>query len=400
VLRPDDEALLERLEDEELMELLWRSQAPRGAALPPARTAGLVAIVGRTEAGKQARAKAIAERSPKPLHALLLPASTRGLPPELNHHLALWFARLAREYRATDDATFATAFERSTASWLALADEGTYLRDVVQAVAGGAGAGLADDVPFAGIREVGRIAREGARLRTAEGRRALAALELVERAASLAQASEKTAKRAVGLARELTAAAAEEAVAPLGERIAELLARGTVVRDVPAVMEDVAAAWEWARRSRLVEHFAVDQVTPIAWMAYKQPGWEPLQRVVRPLDRLVDSLAERLERAGDERTTTDLAYAGPVAQMYVFRSELSRGQERFTHVERALRLCPTHRNARVTLSGLLCEEALRLLQGGVFVGAAAKTEAKRHYERAKEMFPQQRKLEEVARALG
>lgn len=405
MLRADDEALLARLEDEELCERLWRAQAPHRAPPALARASGLVTLVCQGDAGGAARARALRGEL-GPLLARLAPSSTRGLDPRLNHHLALWFERLAEAYRATsDEAAHGAAIERALASWLALADEREHLLGVATRAAGPAApaadvARVAAEAPFGLLRALGRAAEAGAKERSADGRRALDALARVEHALAVAGASEATARRASALARELETRAIEEALAPLANRLEALVARGAAVAEGPALFEDVRAAWEWSRRSRTVEHFAVDQVTPVAWVAYKLPGWDALAKLVRPLDPLVDSLVARLEASRSSPSTTDLAYAAPAAQMLVFRSELARGTERFAHVERALRLCPPHRNARVVLSGLLCEEALRLLQGGLFVRPEARAEARRHHDRAKELFPQQRKLPEVAKALG
>src|SRR5215207_7557259 len=91
--RKEDEALLERLEDEVLFEQLWRFQA--GAAEPPhARAAGIIALVRRMSGGPEAIADARQGRF-EAFFTKLLPPRIDALPPELIHHLALYYGSLA-----------------------------------------------------------------------------------------------------------------------------------------------------------------------------------------------------------------------------------------------------------------------------------------------------------------
>src|SRR5687768_1280221 len=121
--RQDDEALLERLEDEILLERLWRFQA--GAAEPPhPRAAGMITLVRALSGGREAIEEARAGRFDA-FFAKLLPARIAVLPPELLHHIALYYGSLADALTGVADAIEPAleARKRSLAAWLALGEE-------------------------------------------------------------------------------------------------------------------------------------------------------------------------------------------------------------------------------------------------------------------------------------
>ena len=117
--RKEDEALLERLENELVLERMWRFQAGEAPPSPHPRAAGLIALLRRTSGGEGAFADAFAGRF-EGLFARLLPAQLRDQPPELLHHTALYYARLSDALAATapEQATFANV--RAMAAWIAL----------------------------------------------------------------------------------------------------------------------------------------------------------------------------------------------------------------------------------------------------------------------------------------
>src|SRR5688500_13345670 len=140
IWRAEDEALRQRLLDEEAMERLWRAQAPEGAALPHPRAAGMIARLRESGAeGAAAVTRLVEARDPTALIARMTPKSYAGVEPVLLHHLSVWYARLAAARAAAGMADAAVAAdEHALAAWLALAQEGAYLERLAEAVIGGA----------------------------------------------------------------------------------------------------------------------------------------------------------------------------------------------------------------------------------------------------------------------
>ena len=119
-----------------------------------------------------------------------------------------------------------------------------------------------------------------------------------------------------------------------------------------------------------------------------------------PLEEVIEHMATSIEE-----DPSKLAYAAPCAQMFVFRAEVAPAFDRQVALtERALELCPAHRNARLVLADLLTERAMRSLDGAMpwSTGDALNT-AVADVKRAEELYPQLKRLDKVkqrARALG
>jgi len=396
VWREEDEALLTRLTDEIVFERLFRAQASAGAR-PPARGAGLCAALRRLPGGSEALVEATRGGKLEPLLALLEPARQIDPPPELLHHLALHHAALADAAASSTD-----AFVRSITAWLALGREDRYLRELGEAVTGGALArqdldrALAD-APLWPIEELGERARNGARDLTADAQRALAALGRVPEAARIARAPEALAERAARRATSIVAVAVEEALAPVIAAFTEATTHGDPSASVGAsLLNRFVAVWRWSGEDESVEHAAIEQTTPLAWAHYRASRWDDLRTLIAPVAPLVDSLAKRIEE-----DPSQLAYAARAAQMLVFRSDVVRTeQETIVLLDRAITICPTHRNARLMKANTLCDQALRLLPGARAPTRADHDKAAGLLERAEQIYPGATRLPEARKRLG
>src|SRR5690606_29394461 len=123
--RPEDEALLSRLEDEEVLERLWAAIG-EGSPAPHPRASGLVAELRALEDGRAAVEQA-ARGDVSALVRLVNKPDPAALTPALAHHLALLHARVASAHERASDPMKRGAAEwprlRSIAMWLWLAEE-------------------------------------------------------------------------------------------------------------------------------------------------------------------------------------------------------------------------------------------------------------------------------------
>ncbi len=105
---------------------------------------------------------------------------------------------------------------------------------------------------------------------------------------------------------------------------------------------------------------------------------------------MIDHFADRIER-----DPTKLAYAAPCAQMFVFLSDVEPWPVRKIELaERAVRVCPTHRNGRLVLAALLCEQAQTAMRSMVLF--ARRDELQRVEQiiaRAEQLYPQSSDLQ-------
>ncbi|MDC3962546.1 hypothetical protein [Polyangium jinanense] len=393
--RDEDEALLARLTDEIVFERLFREQAGTDAR-PPARGAGLCAALRRLPGGNDA-IEAARTGKLDALREHLEPARQIDPPPELLHHLALHHASLADRAGSSTD-----AFVRSITAWLALGRQETYLRDLGEAVTGSALARqdldrALVDAPLWCIEDLGERARLGARELTADAQRALAALGRVPEAARIARAPEALAERAARRATSLVAVAVEEALAPVLAAFAEATTKGEPsAAEGAALLGRFVAVWRWSGADESVEHAAIEQATPLAWAHYRASRWDDLRSLIAPVEPLVDALARRIEN-----DPSKLAYAARAAQMLVFRSDVVRTErETLELLDRAITICPTHRNARLMKANTLCDQALRLLPGARAPSRQDHDRAAGLIERAEQLYPAATRLPEARRRLG
>ncbi|MDI1451567.1 hypothetical protein [Polyangium sp. 6x1] len=393
--RDEDEALLARLTDEIAFERLFRAQAGDGAR-PPARGAGLCAVLRRLPGGNEAVEAARAGK-PDALREHLEPARQIDPPPELLHHLALHHTSLADLTTGSPE-----GFVRSITAWLALGREEKYLRDLGEAVTGSAlprqdlDRALAD-APLWCIDDLGERARVGARDLTNDALRALAALGRVKEAARIARAPEALTERAARRATSLVAVAVEEALAPVLAAFAEATSKGEPsAAEGAALLGRFVAVWRWSGEDESVEHAAIEQATPLAWAHYRASRWDALRDLIAPIAPLVDSLARRIES-----DPSKLAYAARAAQMLVFRSDVVRTErETIELLDRAIAICPTHRNARLMKANTLCDQALRLLPGARPSTRGDHDKAAGLIDRAEQLYPGATRLPEARKRLG
>lgn len=417
--REEDEALLRRLEDEIVIERLWSRQAPPQSTPLPTRASGLIRELRGIDGGSEAAERASAGEI-EALFPLLLVENLASRPAPLVHQLAVYFDRLAGAYegRMDRDPSRATAMReefvrakvRSLAAYIALRDEKSYLQSLARRVVDGALRGPEIDAAVAAIAQshlegLGAIARAGARDLTWPAHAALAVLARVEEACRIAGCDARTTTMTSRRAESIRATAIDDALAPVLDGIASSKLRDDGERLAPALFDKVRVIWEWSGYDEAVERFAVDEVTTLAWSIYRESRWDPLRALLAPCMPLYDSLAVRIEREPKRH----VAYAAKAAQMFVFRSECETDRVReWSLAERALVLCPSHRNGRLVMAHLLCDQAVRVLGTSLFPGRAAVENAKQSIARAEELFPQSKrlpdaraKLEEVmARAGG
>ena len=425
--RDEDEVLLQRLEDETVVEALFavlvslpepsfasaagmgtsfRDREPRalrlGGHLHP-RAAGLVAELRRLDGGAAVVSAAATDgdfaRVAHFVDGLALP----GCPPELLHHLALFHAKAATALEQTAPERAAGLWERSLAAWLALSEERSYLARLESSVLGDKadkeGRARASDVgippervPLELVGEMARRADATARDLGPAGRAALLALTRTNEAARIAGASPEAARRVRAEAERRRNAAIEAALAVIGEGLDEANVRGELASSGRTLLLRAIPVWSWTSHDESVEHFVVDRIDKIGWELYRARSWDALRYLLDPFRPMFDSLAARIER-----DLSQIAYAAGCAQMFVFLAEVDTHlPRRLEMAERAVQICPTHRNGRIVLASALCDEAMNAMRAMVVF--AKKNELDRVQsllERAESLFPETRELPEA-----
>jgi len=405
--RAEDEALLARLENERILERLWRAATGKGAPFPSRRAAGLMAQIGRLSEGRALREQAnrgelgplanFIARAP-----LVEPAEpTSELPPELLHHLALYLERVADAMCDAAPADASDARVRSLSAWLVLVRQRVYLRELAQAVAGPALPTseldrAVDRVALDGIDALGREAEEGARGLSNRALCAWQTLARVSEACLVAAMSEQDARPVIARAETLRRHVLESALEPIAEAMSEASARGTLSEDALGILRPAASLWSWAARDETVERFVVDHVGDAAWELYRSNRWDDLRALLAPLVPLVDHLCERISDHGEP-----LGYLASCAHMLVFRAETaSTLTEQIALSERALSLCPAHRNAQIVLCSYLCRRAAHEMDRTVFfVSDEAIADIEATLARAEKLNASSKSLEEAKRRL-
>lgn len=410
--RAEDAALLERLEDEVILEALFRHHVGAGdasaTAAPPARASGMIRLLRARPGGEEARASVLERRDARPLAGLFEAPTLAGLAPELLHHLALYYGRVADVVEATSPDASTGSRVRALGAWAALAEEGTYLRALAADIAGDALPDveierIARDAAIERVDELGRRAEEGARALDHGGRAAMRALARAKDACKLAGAKPETTSRLCRRAESRRAGAIEAALHPLSEQLAEASAQGRTRARAPDILGRAVPVWAWAEYDEAVEHFVVTHVTEVAWDIYRARDWTALASFLAPFQPLAESLTARVES-----DPSKIAWAAPCAQMLVFRSELEPTLERqITVARRALAVCPSHRNGRLVMASYLCSEAIRILEsqpafflrGDDWRRAEAKVkEAERIYPASSSLAKAKAKLDATRRA--
>jgi len=411
--RPEDELLLQRLEDETVTGQLLAHLvglhppgAPRAQAITAApdlhpRAGGLISEVRRIPDGPGVVEAALAGQT-EPLVRLLDDLVLRAARPELLHHLALLHGKVAAALEGDRPELAASAWVRSLAAWIALSEERAYLTRLEQAIAPQrasthAPAGIRpEDVPLEVISEIARRADVAARDLSPPGRAALLALARTGQAASLAGASPAAARRIAAFAERRRNAAIEAALAVIGEAIDEANVRGELTTAGRTLLLRAIPVWSWTANDEAVEHFVIERIDKIGWELYRARRWDDLRYLLDPFRPLFDSLGRRIEA-----DPTRIAYAAGAAQMFVFMSEVDTVLARKIELgERALRICPTHRNGRLVLAAYLCDDAIESMKK--IVVFARKDEIGRieaTLARAESLYPQSSGLPDAKQML-
>ncbi len=403
--RSADEALLSRLEDEAIFETIWEQLAPLGTPAPHPRAAGVLVELRRTRDGVQAIQSAAKGHFAPAFRAMAQP-DLDTLTPALAHHLALIWTRIgtscARSLDPAVRASAAKAHLRAIAMWLWLADEGDYLSALAQTVIDGKlsateTTAAAHGAAFELLHQLGDTARAGARDLSPESELAASVLARVGEACLMVRCSAATERAAVSLAQRERDRAVEDAVGRVEDALEEATTRGADTDELVPLLFDAVAVWRWADRDVHVERFLVRVITPTLWDHYRAKRWDTIRALLRPLSSPIESLARRCEA-----DRAHLAYAAPCAQMLVFQAEVCRAfDEQLAIVERALRICSTHRNALLVCADLLVERGLRRLDAAKpWETGDALMDAERDIRRANELYPQLKRLEGAKRRLA
>lgn len=404
VWRPEDEALLERLEDEVVLSRLFRHHVGELARndVPHPRAAGLVAAARALPGGAEA-VRAALDGDVTKLARLVEAAPMRARPPELLHHTALYYARVASALEGSFPDAAANGWMRSLAAWLALGEERSYLARLEDAILGdGAQARRAKDktgvlipperVPLEVLADLGKRAENSSRDLAPAGRAALLALAWVGEAGRIGGVPDEVTRRAQRDAARWRNAALDAALAVIGEALDESNMRGELTTGGRTILLRALNVWVWSGNDEAVEEFVIDRLSTVGWELYRARNWDALRFTFDPFRPMIDTMARRIEN-----DPSKIAFAAPCAQMFVFLTdmELNRARKREL-AERAVRICPTHRNSRLNLASLLVDEGLDSMRQMVLF--ARKEELERVealLQRAESLYPQSSELPEA-----
>lgn len=349
--------------------------------LPP-RASGLVSEVRRLPGGAEVVSAVLAGRSDVEALARFVEALRfEGCPPALLHHLALFFAKVAMAIEHVAPEAAATAWVRSLAAWLALAEERAYLSQLEVAVLGdaarrtravaSAGTGelrsareprdigiSPERVPLELLADLARRAEAAARDLAPSGKAALLALSRTDEAARIAGASQAASRQVRADAERRRNGVIEAALGVIGEALDAASVRAELTTAGRDLLIRAISVWTWTSKDEAVEHFVIDRIDKLAWELYRAREWDALRHLLEPFWPMFDSLATRIES-----DPSHIAYAAGCAQMFVFLSEVEPVLERKIELaERAVRVCPTHRNGRLVLASFLCVRAMDSLR--------------------------------------
>lgn len=393
--RPEDEALLGRLEDELVLERLFRHHVGTLALQHPLhpRAAGLVAAA-RGLGGGEAAVRAALEGDVTKLARLVEAAPMRERPPPMLHHIALYYGRVASTLESVAPDAAANAWMRSLAAWLALGEERTYLARLEDAIAKNAAGVLIppERVPLEVVSDLGKRAEGSARDLAPAGRAALLALAWVGEAARIAGIPADATRRALQAAERNRNAALDAALAVIGEALDEANVRGELTTSGRPILVRALDVWAWSGNDEAVEQFVIDRLATVGWELYRARAWDALRHAFDPFRPLIDHLARRIEH-----DPSKIAFAAPCAQMLVFLTDVEQAPFRKLEIaERAVRICPTHRNGRLNLASLLVDDALgSMRQMVLFARKDELTRVEKLLARAESLYPKSTELPEA-----
>jgi len=318
------------------------------------------------------------------------------------HHVALSYAKVASALERTSPDAAAKAWMRSLAAWLVLGEEHAYLARLGEAVSGsetGRGktasrsvAMLPKSIPLEIVADLGRRAEGTSRDLAPAGRAALLALASVGEAGLLAGLGEEVTRPAREAAERGRNAALDAALAVVGEALDEASVRGELATGGRAILVRAIDIWAWSGHDEAVEQFLAERLSAIGWELYRRRDWDGLRFAFEPFRPMLESFAVRIER---DRTKS--AYSASCAQMFVFMTDIEPLLVRKMELaERAVRICPTHRNGRLNLASLLCDQALASMRSMVlFVRREELETIEAALARAETLYPESTELPEA-----
>lgn len=392
--RREDEALYQRLRDRERSALLLR--VLHGApAESSERAQGLAALLREDSIGEEAFTRAAAGDT-KALRSLVFCSTYGGKRAGLLHHLALLHGKAAAAASNAAASNAAQSAEQSVThllhalgAWGALRNEGQYLPRLAKEVA--------PELSEAARQEAIRVAvlasferfRESALSDAAErGPRAHAGLRLHARRGELSALVGGEAQDLELELRSLGGEITDAAMEPI-ERALDDAATGQMGTLQVDLLARLASLGSWAGGSREVDHRFLERAMPIAWTLYKGSDKSLVARFVATTQECVDRCAARVLTDPSE-----LAQASRVAQMLVFRAESVRSlSEQVVAIEKALKVCPTHRNGRLVGADIFAFRGLERLRGsGPLSGSSPADAAFEDAKRARALWPRCKRL--------
>jgi hypothetical protein len=150
--------------------------------------------------------------------------------------------------------------------------------------------------------------------------------------------------------------------------------------------------WIWSGNDEAVEQFVIDRLATVGWELYRARAWDALRFMFDPFRPMIDHMARRIEQ-----DPSKIAFAAPCAQMFVFLTDIEPVPVRKGELaERAVRLCPSHRNGRLNLASLLCDDALASMRQMVLFARKDEIErVEQLLKRAESLYPQSTELPEA-----
>ena len=404
--RAEDEALLGRLEDELVLTRLFRHHVGNlaDANVPHPRAAGLIAAARALAGGDQA-VRAALDGDVTKLARLVEAPPMLARPPEMLHHIALYYGRVASTLEGSFPDAAANGWMRSLAAWFALGEERTYLARLEDAILGDARKAKdktgvlipPERVPLEVLADLGKRAEGTARDLAPAGRAALLALSWVGEAGRIGGVPEEVTRRALSAAERWRNAALDSALAVIGEALDEANMRGELMTSGRTILLRALDVWVWSANDEAVEQFVIDRLATIGWELYRARSWDALRFTFFPFRSMIDHMARRIEQDASK-----IAFAAPCAQMFVFLTDMEQGLiNKHELAERAVRLCPSHRNGRLNLASLLVDQALISMRQMVLF--ARKDELERVealLKRAESLYPQSTELPEAKAMLA
>ena len=312
-----------------------------------------------------------------PMAERLRPCDASSLDARGLHAIAA--VALARLRAAPDDAApeeLETAARASIHTWAALAERESYVRALATRVVGRDEARAGELAARIGLEAVGARLDDAARA----GRDVGAWLRALGAGPATAGAlSAETAR--------MRMTAIDLVLEPVRRVLDELATRRPSVDELVRAFASARTAWQRLDRDVEVEALVVERLPDFAWDLYRQRAHADLARILAEVAEPSTSLAARIERGEPA-----IAWAAPCAQALVFRAELApRFDAQVELAERALRICPSLRNARIVLGDFLLTRAERALDRRVDRTSAGTT-PEEDVTRAEGLHPELKRL--------